>query len=73
MPLNLVQFLPDLFGWHEWVVEMALLEFVVAGEEGSVVVEGFDFTYVLATAALNGYGREGEGVSMKERDGGLIG
>ena len=48
MPLDLVEFLPDFFGGHEWVVEMALLEFVVAGEEGGVVVEGFDCIYVLA-------------------------
>ena len=42
MPLDLVQFLADLFGRHEGVVQVALLEFVVAREEGFVVVEGLD-------------------------------
>ena len=42
VPLDLIEFLPDFFGGHEGVVEMALLELVVPGEEGGVVVEGFD-------------------------------
>ena len=46
MALDLVEFLPDFFGGHEGVVEMALLEFIVAGEEGGVVVEGFDCVYI---------------------------
>lgn len=42
MPPDLIQFLADLFGGHEGVVEVALLEFVVAREEGFVVVPIFD-------------------------------
>ncbi len=40
--LDLVEFLADLVRGHEGVVEMALLVFVVFGEEGLVVGEGFD-------------------------------
>ena len=42
MPLDLIQFLADLLRGHERIVEMALLEFVVAGEESGIVIEGFD-------------------------------
>ena len=42
MAPDLVQFLPDLVRGHEGIVEMALLELVVFGEEGFVVGEGFD-------------------------------
>ena len=42
MPLDLVQFLSDLLGWHERIVQMSLLELVVAREEGAVVIKRFD-------------------------------
>lgn len=40
--LDLVELLPYLLRRHERIVEMALLEFVMPGEESFVVVEGFD-------------------------------
>ena len=42
VPLDLVELLPDLVRGHERIVEMPLLEFVVFGQEGLVVGEGFD-------------------------------
>ena len=41
MSLDEIEFLADFFARHEGVVEVALFELVVAGEEGFVVVEGF--------------------------------
>lgn len=55
MSLDQVKFLPHFFGRHEWVVEMALLEFVVPGEEGGVVVKGFDCMYVSVFFFLDSY------------------
>lgn len=43
MPLDLVEFPPDLLRGHEWIVEMPLLIFVVFGEEGFVVGKGLDY------------------------------
>lgn len=40
--LDLVELLPYLLRRHERIVEMALLELVMPGEESFVVVEGFD-------------------------------
>ncbi len=40
--LDLIQLLPHLLGRHERIVQVALLELVVAREEGFVVVPRFD-------------------------------
>lgn len=42
--LDLIELLPHFFRRHEGVVEMALLEFLVAREEGFIIVERFDCT-----------------------------
>ena len=41
MAFDLVEFLPDFLRGHEGVVEVALFELVVFGDEGLVVGEGF--------------------------------
>ena len=47
MAFDLVEFLPDFRRGHEGVVEVALFELVVFGDEGLVVGEGFDCFYKL--------------------------
>ena len=42
MPFNLVELLSDLLRRHKRIVEMPLFVFIVFGEEGFVVGEGFD-------------------------------
>lgn len=64
MAPDLVEFLADLACRHERVVEMALFELVVFGEEGFVVGEGFDWweqgEFVL-TSFIEGSGKRERG------------
>ena len=43
MPFNLIELLSDLLRRHIRVVQVALFEFAVFGEEGLIVIEGFDY------------------------------
>ena len=43
MPFDLIELLSDLLRRHVRIVQVALFEFAVLGEEGLVVVEGFDY------------------------------
>lgn len=62
MTLYQIQFLTYFFARHEWVVQVALFEFVVAGQEGFVVVEGFycgqNISDVNSEKWKNGWDRE---------------
>lgn len=43
MPFDLIELLSDLLRRHEQIVQVALFVSAVFGEEGLVVVEGFDY------------------------------
>ena len=43
MPFDLIELLSNLLRRHVRIVQVALFEFAVFGEEGLVVVEGFDY------------------------------
>ena len=43
MPFDLIELLSDLLRRHVRIVKVALFEFAMFGEEGLVIVEGFDY------------------------------
>ena len=43
MPFNLIELLSDFLRRHIRVVQVALFIFAMFGEEGLIVVEGFDY------------------------------
>ena len=54
---------------HEWVVQVALFEFIVPWEERSIVVKGFDYE----RAVNNIISTKWSGITQRDRSKGRLG